>query len=138
MNNSQKVENIIEQTNEVTLEDIQKIEQEKFKNLDSNTFMMSLIVVVIISMIFEAVMKFLKSRIDEGKQEEKDNEKERKALGIVVIVYFIFLIIFSIVAKVKLEFPIEAIIAFDIASFCMTIISTFFRWRMLFNAFKRK
>ena len=63
---------------------------------------------------------------------------EKKWLIGILVTYFVFLIIFSIFANISLHFPIEVIIAFNVASFCMVMISNFFRWSMIWDFFTKK
>ena len=127
-------------TNEITLEDVQAMEEEKLEEYSGlgEPFLISLFVLVLISMIFEAAIRFLRTRIFEKQEKEKDITMEKKWLIGILVTYFVFLIIFSIFANISLHFPIEVIIAFNVASFCMVMISNFFRWRMIWDFFTKK
>ena len=127
-------------TNEITLEDVQAMEEEKLEEYSGlgEPFLISLFVLVLISMIFEAAIRFLRTRIFEKQEREKDMAMEKKWLIGILVTYFVFLIIFSIFANISLHFPIEVIIAFNVASFCMVMISNFFRWSMIWDFFTKK
>lgn len=127
-------------TNEITLQDVQEMEEEKLEEYSGlgESFLVSLFVLVLISMIFESAIKILRNRVYDKEADKADATVEKKWLLGTIIVFLVFLIIFSIIASVHLHFPIEVIIAFDVASFWIVMVSNFFRWRMIWDFFTKK
>ena len=70
-------------TNEITLEDVQAMEEEKLEEYSGlgEPFLISLFVLVLISMIFEAAIRFLRTRIFEKQEREKDTTMGKKWLS---------------------------------------------------------
>lgn len=133
------VGNTIEENNEyqdalITEQEI----QDTYNNLDTNQFFILVFVIVLLSMIFETGMKFVKGQIDKLKEEQMDYTKYKKAMIIMLALYTLMLIIFFIISLFVWGFPIEIVIALIIASLFMVLVSTFFKFRMLLPKFKNK
>lgn len=130
--------NILTSTNETTnsIEYEQALEMEQnirsiYGKMDQNTFYIVIFTLVLISMIFEGLLKFVKNQINLKKEENKDDTKYHKAMKIVIALYVVFLVVFFIVLKVSLFIPIEIIIALEIASIFLVLVNTFFQFKML-------
>lgn len=125
------------ETNETTSAELQDAIQrqqeisDSYSSLNSGTFLGVVFVAVLISMIFESGLKFMKKRIDTNKEEGKEYTNYKKAMIITLALYAIFLVIFFLVVRISIGFPTEIIIALEIASVCMVLVSTFFKFSML-------
>ena len=130
--------NTVTSTNETTndIEYQQALEMEQniksiYGKIDQNTFFIVIFTLVLISMIFEGLLKFVKNQIKLKKEENKGDTKYHKAMKIIIALYVLFLVIFFIVLKVSLLIPIEIIIALEIASIFLVLVNTFFQFKML-------
>ncbi len=125
-------ENYIEYREE-TLEEVERKQEEiqnTFARIDQNLFVYVLIITVLLSMIFEGLLKYYKRKRDEAKEEKQDYIPYAKKIKITLIAYAIYTIGYFLVTYYFLKLPIEAVITCIIVSAFMVIISTFVEIRI--------
>lgn len=139
LGNQIQEENIVAETIiDTELEEAIRREQEiteEYSKLDMNTLLVLVFVAVIISMIFEPALKFVKRKTNEKKEKQEDYTNYRKAMFGLLIAYIVFLVVFYIIGTAKVGFPIEVIIAIEVASIFSVLFSTFFKFK---NPFRKK
>ena len=125
-------ENYIEYREE-TLEEVERKQEEiqnTFARIDQNLFVYVLIITVLLSMIFEGLLKYYKRKRDEAKEEKQDYIPYAKKIKITLIAYAIYTIGYFLVTYYFLKLPIVVVITCIIASAFMVIISTFVEIRI--------
>ncbi len=125
-------ENYIEYREE-TLKEVERKQEEiqnTFARIDQNLFVYVLIITVLLSMIFEGLLKYYKRKRDEAKEEKQDYIPYAKKIKITLIAYVIYTIGYFLVTYYFLKLPIVVVITCIIASAFMVIISTFVEIRI--------
>lgn len=125
-------ENYIEYREE-TLKEVERKQEEiqnTFARIDQNLFVYVLIITVLLSMIFEGLLKYYKRKRDEAKEEKQDYIPYAKKIKITLIAYAIYTIGYFLVTYYFLKLPIVVVITCIIASAFMVIISTFVEIRI--------
>ncbi len=132
-------ENYIEYRQE-TLEEVERKQEEiqnTFEGIEQNLFMYVLVITVVLSMIFEGLLKYYKQKKNETKEKKQDYVSYVKKMRIILIAYAVYTIGYFIITYYILKLPIEAVIALIIASIFMVIVSTFVEIR-IFGKKKKK
>lgn len=121
------IPNVIQATNLNMIEEqykqeanriISKLEEQKNDTQMTNNFIISLLVTIIISMIFENIVKIFKYDIKEKNKNEDDSSEVRKKLWITYGIHFLVLLIMYLIYKYALKMTGLYIAVLIIISIC--------------------
>ena len=121
---------IQEQLQQETNEIMGILEEQKNNQQATNSLIIELFTVVIISMIFENIVKTFKYTIKEKNQKEEETKELKKKLWITYGIHGIILLIFFLVCKFALKVIDLYNLFFVLISVCMVEIGPFLQIRM--------
>ena len=121
---------IQEQLQQETNEIMGILEEQKNNQQATNSLIIELFTAVIISMIFENIVKTFKYTIKEKNQKEEETKELKKKLWITYGIHGIILLIFFLVCKFALKVIDLYNLFFVLISVCMVEIGPFLQIRM--------